>query len=94
METLTVQPGSLLENRQIGELDFKNRKITLVGVISSNIKHQKHRNRYRVKNQHFYFNPEKHFELQEQDILVVLGNKYSIEYCQNQIEKSSLAFGK
>ena len=94
METLTVQPGSLLENRQIGELDFTNRKLSLVGVISSNIKHQKHRNRYKVKNQHFYFNPEKHFELQEQDILVVLGNKYSIEHFQDQIEKSRLAFGK
>ena len=93
METLIVQPNSFLENKQIAELDFKNRKLTLVGVISSNPKHQKHRNRYQVKNQHFYFNPEKHFELQEQDLLVVLGREYSIEHFQDQIVKSRLVRG-
>lgn len=93
METLLVQPHSFLEDRQIGSIQFEQRKLTLVGVISSNKKHQKHRNRYKVKNQHFYFNPPHHFELQEQDILVVLGRKYSIEYFQDQIEKSKLGIG-
>jgi voltage-gated potassium channel len=94
METLTVQPGSLLENKQIGELEFEKRKLTLVGVISSNKKHLKHPNRYKLKNQHFYFNPQKQFELQEQDIVVVLGREYTIEHFQDQIEKSRLAPGK
>ena len=93
METLVVQPNSFLEKQQIGELDFKNRKLTLVGVISSNPKHRKHRNRYQVKNQHFYFNPEHYFELQAQDLLVVLGRAYSIEHFQDQIEKSRLVRG-
>lgn len=93
METLTVQPNSFLKNRQIGQLDFKDRKLMLVGVISSSPKHRKHRNRYQVKNQHFYFNPEKYFELQEQDLLVVLGREYSIEHFQDQIKKSSLVRG-
>lgn len=90
MDTLIVSPNSLLENQTIGNIDFKNRKLTLIGVISSNKKHQKYRNSYQVKNQHFYFNPEKYFELQEQDILVVLGRKYSIEHFQDQIKQSSL----
>ncbi|MCF6252050.1 MAG: NAD-binding protein [Methylococcaceae bacterium] len=93
METLIVQPNCLLEKQKIGKLDFENRKLMLVGVISTNQKHRKHRNRYKVKNQHFYFNPEQNFELQEQDILVVLGRKYSIEYFQDQIKKSSLNIG-
>ena len=94
METLTVHAGSLLCKMQIGEVGFKDRKLTLVGVISSDKKHQKHRNRYKVKNQHFYFNPEAHFELQQQDILVVIGREYSIEHFQDQIEKSRLQLGR
>ncbi len=91
METLTVQANSFLANQHIGNINFTEKKLTLVGVISSNQKHRKHRNQYKVKNQHFYFNPDKHFELQEQDLLVVLGRDYSIEHFQDQIEKSSLA---
>ena len=90
METLIVQANSFLENQQIGAIGFSTRKLTLIGVISSNQKHLKHRNRYKVKNQHFYFNPEKHFELQEKDMLVVLGRDYSIEHFQDQIEKTRL----
>ena len=92
METLIVHPNSLLAGTQIKDIDLDRRKLNLVGVISANKIHQKHRNRYKVKNEHFYFNPEGHFELQEQDILVVLGREYSIEYFQSQIEKSRLAF--
>ncbi|MFW5444387.1 MAG: NAD-binding protein [Methylococcaceae bacterium] len=94
MNTLMVQPGSLLDNQNIGSLDFQKRKLTLVGVISANQKHRKHRNRYKIKNQHFYFNPEQSFELQQQDILVVLGRPYSIEHFQNQIKKSSINMGQ
>jgi len=94
METVVVQADSLLTRMKIGDIGFKERKLTLVGVISSNKMHQKHHNRYRVKNQHFYFNPTNHFELQAQDILVVLGREYSIEHFQDQIEKSRLLGGK
>ncbi|MCK5830913.1 MAG: NAD-binding protein [Methylococcales bacterium] len=90
MDTLIVSPNSLLDKLKIDNLDLEKRKLTLIGVISSNKKHLKHRNSYQVKNQHFYFNPEKYFELQEQDILVVLGRKYSIDYFQDQIKQSSL----
>ncbi len=91
METLEVLPRSLLENQPIGDLELENKKLSLVGVISSNHLHKQHRNRFKLKNQHFYFNPEKHFKLQTKDILVVLGRKYSIEHFQDQIKKSSLS---
>lgn len=90
METLIVYSHSLLSKAPIGTIGFDKRKLTLVGVISSNKIHQKHRNRYKVKNQHFYFNPENDFELQDNDIIVVLGREYSIEHFQDQIEKSRL----
>lgn len=94
METLVVYSNTFLENKKIGEIDFKNRKLTLVGVISANKVHVKRRNRYKVKNQHFYFNPENHFELQAQDMVVVLGRKYSIEHFQDIIDKSKLGSRK
>jgi voltage-gated potassium channel len=90
METLVVLPGSLLENQLIKRFEFENRKLIVMGVISSNHIHLRHHNRYKVKNQHFYFKPETSFKLQAQDIIVVLGRKYSIEHFQDQIKKSSL----
>ncbi|PKM11055.1 MAG: potassium channel protein [Gammaproteobacteria bacterium HGW-Gammaproteobacteria-3] len=90
MATLEVYPDSLLENQKIETLDFKQRKLTLLGVISSNPVHQKRRSRYPVHNQHFYFNPEPDFQLRSGDIVVVLGRQYSIGFLHDQIEKSRL----
>ena len=88
METLIVLSGSMIEGQRIGELKLENKKLSLVGVISSSHLHTRHQNRFKIKNQHFYFNPAKHFELQAEDILVVLGRKYSIDHFQDQIKKS------
>ncbi|MGR9115304.1 MAG: NAD-binding protein [Gammaproteobacteria bacterium] len=93
MDSLIVYPGSPLEKRKIAELDFKQRNLMLLGVISNNPIHQKRRSRYRVRNQHFYFNPEPDFELQVDDIVVVFGRQYSIDYYKDQIEKSRLQPG-
>lgn len=88
MDTILVSEGSLLDGKKIIEIGFEQRKLSLVGVISCNDLHKKHRNRYHVKHQHFYFNPEPHFECQKGDILVVLGREMSIEHFRSQIEKS------
>lgn len=90
MDTIIVTPRSKLIHKKIGELGFENVKLKVIGVISSNLTHKNHRNRYKIVDQHFYFNPAKNFELQEKDIIVVLGRKYSIEYFQDQITQSSL----
>jgi voltage-gated potassium channel len=90
MDTVVVYEGSMLEGKNIMEIGFEQRKLSLVGIISTNELHQKHRNRYHVLHQHFYFNPEKHFICRKNDILVVLGREMSIEYFREQIEKSRL----
>lgn len=90
MDTVTITLNSALVNQCIGSLDFKQRKLVLMGVISSTSKPPSYRQCYPIKHQHFYFNPEDHFELQEQDILIVLGKKYSIEYFQDQVKQQSL----
>ena len=94
METVTVSAGSFLANQAIGTIDITQRKLTLVGVISANPLHKKYRNRYKVHDQHFYFNPEQNFMLRDNDILVLLGRDYSISHLKNQIEKSRLKTGK
>ena len=65
----------------------------LVGVVSANPVHRKHKNSYKLKNQHFYFNPDPYFVLRAEDLLVVLGREIGIEYFRDLIEKSRIKNG-
>jgi voltage-gated potassium channel len=88
MEALCVYTGSFIDGVRIADIDFEQRKLMLVGVISTHTLHQKHENKYPIKDQHFYFNPTKYFELQANDLLVLLGKEVSIDYFREQIEAS------
>ncbi len=90
LEAIKVKPNSMLDNQNIGELDFAAKKLTLVGVISHNPMHLKHKNKYPIKHQHFYFNPPAGFKLQANDIVVVLGRDVSISHFRDQVEQSHL----
>jgi voltage-gated potassium channel len=94
METLCVHSDSVVDGIKISEIDFERRKLMLVGVISANPVHRKHKNSYKLKNQHFYFNPEPYFVLRAGDLLVVLGRDVAIDYFRDQIEKSRLKDGR
>ncbi|MGZ8226690.1 MAG: NAD-binding protein [Methylococcaceae bacterium] len=93
METLGVHSGSIIDGKRISEIDFEERKLMLVGVISANPVHSKHKS-YPIQNQHFYFNPVHYFKLRDGDLLVVLGRDYSIDYFRDLIEKSRLKLGR
>ncbi|MGY6274165.1 NAD-binding protein [Methylomonas sp. MgM2] len=93
METVLVRESSPLDSQKIEQLDLQQHKLTLLGVISANTVHLKHKNKYRVKQQHFYFNPEANFILHHGDILVILGRKYGIEHFRNQVERQRLLKG-
>ncbi len=90
IETVFVSQGSLLENMQILQLELEQSKLTLLGVISANPVHLKHKNKYQVKQQHFYFNPDPEFVLRYEDILVIFGRKYSIDHFRDQGEQHRL----
>jgi voltage-gated potassium channel len=94
METLCVHSESVIDGMKIAEVDFERRKLMLVGVISANPVHRKHKNSYKLENEHFYFNPEAHFVLQAGDLLVVLGREIGINYFRDQIEKSRVKNGR
>ena len=84
MTGFTVAPESVLIDKTLAEMDFEQRKLILIGVISSHEAHHRHQNRYEVNHQQFYFNPVPHFVLQEGNILVLIGRNVSIENFQNQ----------
>lgn len=93
MGTLCVHAGSFIEGMSVDEIDLEQRKLMLIGIVSANPAHQKHKNSYPVKNQHFYFNPASYFVLREGDLLVVIGREYAIDYFRDQVEKSRLKSG-
>ena len=88
METLKVELGSNLECTEVLNINFLERKLILLGVVSANPEHRIHKNSYAIKNQHFYFNPPEHFILRANDLLVVLGRKISVEHFRLQIKQS------
>ena len=94
METLPVHSDSVIDGMNIAEVDFERRKLMLVGVVSANPVHRKHKNSYKLKNQHFYFNPEPYFVLRAGDLLVVLGREVGIAYFREQLEKSRYKSGR
>ena len=94
MEAVEVLAGSCLDNKSIAAIQFKLKKLVLLGVISANPLHQKHKNRYQISHQHFYFNPEAHFELQAGDLLVLLGRNISIDYFRDWIKRSKTQSGQ
>jgi voltage-gated potassium channel len=94
MEALCVHAGSFIDGIRITDIDFDQRKLMLVGVISTHSLHRKHKNSYPIKDQHFYFNPAKFFELQANDLLVLLGKEVSIDYFRSQIDASRTRRGR
>jgi len=94
LETVCAQPGSSIVGQRIAEIDFAHSKLMLIGVISAHPPHLKHNESYQMQDRHFYFNPKKTFEMQEGDLLVVLGKQIGIEYFRYQIEKSRLNIGR
>ncbi len=90
MDTVLVSENSTLDNQCIGRLELQQNKLTLLGVISDNPIHLKHKNKYQVKKQHFYFNPEANFILRHGDMLVLLGRKYGIDHFRDQVEQRRL----
>jgi voltage-gated potassium channel len=90
METIWVTEHSLLDDLAIADLELEQYKLTLLGVISDNPIHLKHKNKYQVKQQHFYFNPESKFILRRNDILLVFGRKYGVDHFRDQVEQNRL----
>ena len=90
MEVLNIHPGCFLEGMSVEQANFGQYKARLIGVVSDNKAHAKRRNGYKLRNKHFYFNPDSGFTLYEGDIVVLIGRHLSIEYLHDLIATSCL----
>lgn len=90
MEALNIYQNCFLAGISLKEANFDQYRTRLIGVISENPIHAKRRNRYKLRNQHFYFNPDPSFILYEGDIVVLLGRHMGIEHLHDLIITSRL----
>ena len=90
IEAITISQDCFLDGVSLKEARLNQYKARLIGIVSDNPVHAKRRNRYKLHNQHFYFNPESSFVLHKGDILVLLGRQLSTEHLQDLIETSRL----
>ncbi|MGE5320996.1 MAG: NAD-binding protein [Hyphomicrobiaceae bacterium] len=88
LEPVRVYPGSWLEGRRVGDIDFAARHLMLFGTIRPHASPAaEDQDRYELRNAHFYFNPKADFVLRVHDILMVIGHQASLYQL-----KDSLAF--
>ena len=90
MDALTIYQDCFLEGVSLEEANLDQYKVRLMGIISANPIHVKRKNRYKLHNQHFYFNPEPNLTLYTDDIIVLLGRRISISHLHDLIETSRL----
>jgi len=79
VDEVEVLENSLLENKFIGEIEFKKYKLILIGVVKTN-EHKSHFYTMKVKEKYFYFNPDSDVILEKGDVLLVIGDVRSIKY--------------
>ncbi len=79
LEPVRVYPGSWLDARRIGDIDFAGRHLMLFGVIRPHASPAAEgHHRYELRAAHFYFNPQAEFTLHVHDILMVVGHQASL----------------
>jgi len=87
---ISICSGCFLEGVTLQNLNIEKYKLRLIGIVSNNPIHAKRRNRYKLHNQHFYFNPEPSFTLYCGDMLILLGRDIGINHLQDLIATSRL----
>jgi voltage-gated potassium channel len=88
IETIPVHEGAALEGKTIGDIDFRQLRLILFGVISGRGRESMPEDSaYDLKGGRFLFNPGEGFVLKPNDVLVVFGHQFSIFHFKEQLEK-------
>lgn len=91
LETITVKKNSILDGLKIGKIDFLANKLELFGVITTTAQNRECVNEpFVFKFNHFYFNPNEEFVLQQGDIILVIGHQYSIIHLKDKLATGKL----
>ena len=79
LEPVRVSPGSSLDARRVGDIDFADQHLILFGVIRPHASPAADgHDRYELRDAHFYFNPKPEFSLHAHDILMLIGHQASL----------------
>jgi voltage-gated potassium channel len=85
LEPVPILPGSPLQDSLVGDMDFAARNLLLFGVIRHStaispldLEH------FKMDGKHFYFNPRADFQLQANDLLVLIGYDVSLNHFRKQ----------
>jgi voltage-gated potassium channel len=79
LEPVRVSPGSWLDARGIGDIDFAGQHLMLFGVIRPHASPPVDGHiRYPLRDAHFYFNPKPELHLHAHDLLMLIGHEASL----------------
>ncbi|MET0094123.1 MAG: potassium channel protein, partial [Sedimenticola sp.] len=91
LDTVIVRPGSSLEGKRIGEIDFNAKRLVLFGVITHPERETgTEQPAYSLLNRQLHFNPDSEFCLSGNDTLVLFGHQFSIVHFKDRLESDSL----
>jgi voltage-gated potassium channel len=79
LEPVRVSPGSWLDARRVGDIDFADGHLMLFGVIRPHASPPVDGHiRYELRDAHFYFNPRPELRLHARDLLMLIGHEASL----------------
>ncbi|MES9850981.1 MAG: NAD-binding protein [Candidatus Thiodiazotropha sp. L084R] len=91
IEAVRIKRQSSLVGQCMGEIDFKERKLTPFGVIrDGECETDEDAGQFNLKGRCFYFNPKDDFTLVEDDLLVLIGHEYSVIHLRDCLERGTL----
>ncbi|MRJ06302.1 MAG: potassium transporter TrkA [Epsilonproteobacteria bacterium] len=85
---ILIAKGSFLDGELIGEIDFNNYKLILIGLWKQHPPKKSPIPPLQIQGGYFYFNPPAYFRMEGGDLLVVMGYRVSIDYFKVNIEQS------
>jgi voltage-gated potassium channel len=86
LEPARVAPGSWLDTRRVGDIDFAGQHLLLFGVIRPHTSPAADgQPRYELRDAHFYFNPQAEFRLHAHDMLMLIGYEASLFQLKERI---------
>ena len=89
VDEIEVLENSFVDNKMLAEIDFKQEKLILIGILKQKPTPLFNHN-IEFMNRYFYFNPDGEIKLEAGDVILLIGDIRSINYFKYRLQKSSL----
>jgi voltage-gated potassium channel len=87
IEAFNVVEKRFFKNKTIGDIDFFQYKLILLGVVRAEFD-EKNGYIYRLKSGYLYFNPPKSLKIKDSDVLIFFSHTKGYLYFKNMVRKS------